>query len=81
MIAPFLAVAFAAATITSPSSNAWVCSTLDRNPNESGVWQVLLQGLDRGLVGESGGQEIVDTIQSQCPEYIPLLITWAEHND
>lgn len=78
MIATVLAAV--AVFITPTSSSAWVCSTLDANPTQAGVWQLVGEAFSRGYSGQQAGEFIATTVKGQCPEYIPLLIKWANAN-
>lgn len=80
MIAQIAVAALAAASLTINGSDGWVCETLDKWPTEDGVTTVVYETLTRGYGAEEGAKLIVGAIQSQCPEYIPLLLTWAKNN-
>lgn len=79
MISQILAAAVTAASLTVNGPSGWVCEMLDRTPTESGVTSVVLEIFSRGYDAEDGAKYVVATIQSQCPEYIPLLLSWAEN--
>lgn len=75
-----VSVMLAFATLTYSGSAAWVCPTLDASPNEKGVWEVVLGSFQRGYSGQQAGKMIAAEVQANCPEYIPLLLDWAEKN-
>lgn len=74
------AVFLTASNLTAPTGYGWVCPTLDKQPNESGVWQVVIQAVQTGDSTSKAGDAIVAQVANNCPEYIPLLQTWAKHN-
>ena len=76
MIAAVIIAASAALTPYQPFS--WVCPTLDRNPTADGMWDVVSEAAKRGLVTESDGEAVARQIIAQCPEYIPVVMDWAE---
>ena len=80
MINIVTAVVIAAATLTPASSLGWVCPTLDKNPTEAGVWQVLYEAAGRGYSSQSDGEAIATEIINNCPEYIPVVQEWADNN-
>lgn len=76
-LAAAVLVATSLATATS-SSNAWICSELDSHPNDAGVTNVVMEIFSQGYSSKAGAELIVNTVVSQCPEYIPLLQKWAD---
>lgn len=44
----------------------------------AGVASVALELFDRGYDGESAGRIIVGAVADSCPEYLPLLLKFAE---
>ena len=80
MFAPIAAVVIAVASLTTTSSTAWVCSTLDSNPTENGVWELLYTAAQHGYATEKDGESLVIEVATNCPEYLPVLKKWADHN-
>jgi hypothetical protein len=78
MFAPIAAAMIAAATFSPFSSNAWVCRTLDTNPSVDGVNDLILEAYGRGYSTEADGEMLVQVVVADCPEYIPLLMEWAD---
>lgn len=75
------AVVISAASLTSTAGGfGWVCPTLEKNPTEAGVWQVIYQSAANGHTSDSDAQQIISQVVNNCPEYIPLLKRWADHN-
>lgn len=76
-----VAVAVTAASLLMPQSTfGWVCPTLDRDPTEAGVWDVVLGAYQRGLTSDSAAEQIVLQVVNNCPEYVPIVKQWAEDN-
>ncbi len=70
----------AGSTLAGTGSMGWVCPTLDNDPSEDGVWDVVLGAVKRGYSSEQDAEAIASEVQNNCPEYIPLLLSWAEKN-
>jgi hypothetical protein len=70
-----------AAMITPASSSSWVCESLDNNPTQAGVWAMIGEAYGRGYRSEDDARSLFQEVQGSCPNYIPLLIEWADAND
>jgi len=81
MFAPIAAVMIAVATLTPASSDDWICETLDSNPSVDGVNDLILEAYGRGYATEADGEMLVQVVVAECPEYIPLLLEWADDYD
>ena len=55
-----------------------VCAVLDDYPNNTGVMGVALALKDEGYTGYEAGEIIGQAIINVCPEYIPLMMAFAE---
>lgn len=80
MINIVTAAVIAVASLTPTSGLGWVCPTLDKNPTEAGVWQVLYEAAQRGYSTEADGEAIAVEIINNCPEYIPVVQEWVDNN-
>lgn len=66
------------ASFLSPTAGNTICSQLDSEPTVGGVVEVVVDLLSQGYDSETGSELLVTTVQSQCPEYIPLLVKFAQ---
>lgn len=56
------------------ASNGWICDTLERHPNKTGVLQVISELIAQGYTADNGGAELfAQTVISQCPDMIPVV--------
>lgn len=71
----------AAALLTAAPAQAstnWICNSLDNSPKSSTVINIVFTLIEQGYGSEDGAKVFVDAVQSQCPEYIPLIIQTVE---
>lgn len=75
------AVLCATALMSAPAATGVnICGKLDTYPSVDGVSLVIFDVVRAGYDTESGSELIVQTVISQCPEYIPILERWVEVN-
>ena len=55
-----------------------VCSVLDEYPNNTGILGIGLALKDEGYSGYEAGQIIGQAVINLCPEYIPLMMRFAD---
>ena len=55
-----------------------VCSVLDDYPNNSGVLGIGMALADEGYTGYEAGEIISLAVINVCPEYIPLMMAFAD---
>jgi len=76
-VAAILSVGLAPVAQADPYDQA-VCSVLDEFPNNSGIRGIALALGDEGYTGYQAGQIIGQAVINLCPEYIPLMMRFAE---
>lgn len=64
----------------SPATALGICDRLDTYPSSDGVTLVVFDLMGAGYSPEQGAKVLVQTVAGQCPEYLPLLQTWARSN-
>ena len=55
-----------------------VCAVLDDYPNNTGILGIGLALEDEGYTGYQAGQIIGQAVINVCPEYIPLMLRFAD---
>ena len=55
-----------------------VCSVLDDYPNNTGILGIGLALKDEGYTGYEAGEIIGQAVINVCPEYIPLMMDFAD---
>lgn len=67
-----------AATSTS-TGTSWICDTLDSNPTESGVEDLLLEAYKKGYRTDADAQRLLQAVGDGCPNYLGLIYQWSKN--
>lgn len=79
MLKTILIPAIAAVALAAPANAGnGICNQLDSEPSVGGVLEVAIGLMQSGYESDEAAKLLVSTVQGQCPEYIPLLVKFAQ---